>query len=218
MLGSLTLGAGCLAADDRAAPGAASLAQTSAAPTSVTRLAPAASGAPAAQRLAPPGGIVLDSTPPLAVRTLEIGDADGGVEDDRALPLPPHPEGNDLTAPCHGNADCNFGACYVPGPGPEANPICSKRCDADADCPEGARCAAPLDCTGGESECPGRGYCFRACTRDAECTAWNPIDVGSEPGAELRNPVACVAWVDIHDEPEQPAGPPIDLCIQASEP
>jgi hypothetical protein len=120
---------------------------------------------------------------------------------------------NDLTFACQTDADCNFGACYVPGG--RDNPICSKRCDADPDCPEGALCAAPLSCTDGVG-CEGRGYCFRACQTTDECLVFNPT--GTLPGDEPHevNQVNCIAWTDIHSDTE-PA-PPIDICIQHSEP
>jgi hypothetical protein len=124
----------------------------------------------------------------------------------------PEPQ-NDLTFACQTDADCNFGACYVPGG--RDNPICSKRCDADVDCPEGALCAAPLDCTDGVG-CEGRGYCFRTCHTHDECLAFNPS--GTLPGedSDEANPVNCIGWTDIHSV-AVPA-PPIDICIQHSEP
>lgn len=139
-------------------------------------------------------------------------DEDAGPASSGNTAWPPHPQGNDLTAPCHRDDDCNYGACYVSGRGTDANPICSKRCSADADCPDGALCATPLDCTDGEG-CDGTGYCFRACEADAECQAWNPL--GVQRLADDDNPVVCVRWAAIYEEPRPPA---IDICIQHSEP
>jgi hypothetical protein len=124
-----------------------------------------------------------------------------------------HEPDNDLTFACQTDADCNFGACYVPGR--QSNPICSKRCDGDADCPEGALCAAPLECTDGVG-CEGRGYCFRACQTHDACLAFNPRGTLPSDDPDEANPVNCIAWTDIVSDGE-PA-PPIEICIQHSEP
>lgn len=171
------------------------------------------------------GGEAPDREPPAAesvapsdvLRSDVDRDDDAGIDPRNELPFDlPHPEGNDLTHPCQTNAACNYGACYVPGR--DINPICSKRCDADVDCPDGARCARPLECQSDEP-CTGSGYCFRACETDAECTAFNPL--GTHAGADplTTNPVQCVSWVPIAafgDTTPPPA--PIDICIQRSEP
>jgi hypothetical protein len=148
-----------------------------------------------------------------------IADDDGGSDNGgEVLAGPPHPAtGNDLTYACRTDADCNFGDCYVPGR--DINPICSKRCDTDVDCPQGARCAQPLACSDDEAVCEGSGYCFRACSSDDECLAFNPL--GTRPGENTldANSVECVAWnpIGVFGWPNPPT-PPIDICIQRSEP
>ena len=133
---------------------------------------------------------------------------DAGTDEPAAVGDPPHPE-NDLAYPCRIDADCRLGACFVSGRGPDANPICSKLCSTDAECPDGARCTAPLFCAAGQA-CDEPGHCFRACANDDECAAFN---------AHQDNPVVCVSWAPIPDFLDP--GPPvaaIDICIQYSEP
>jgi hypothetical protein len=176
---------------------------------------------------APPSAAMLHATSltrkvaSAAATAQDDGDDDAGAEvmpDVEPLDHAAAPGGNDLTYPCQADSDCNFGACYVPGRGRDANPICSKRCDADADCPQGALCAAPLACQSASGPCVGRGYCFRACEDDAECTAINAVDTAPETD-DTGNPVACVAWTNIHGTtPSELVAAPLDVCIQESEP
>lgn len=92
---------------------------------------------------------------------------------------------------CTIDADCSGGACYVPGT--TVNPICSKHCETNADCPDFARCATGAG-----------GYCFVRCTSDAPCLELNPA---------LSNPLHCsTSYPEIgsHADP--------GICVQTSEP
>jgi len=155
-----------------------------------------------------------------SMRAPEDADDDAGAEAEQrnqALSDAQAPGGNDLTYPCRVDDDCNYGACYVPGT--RQNPICSKRCDTDLDCPQGALCAGPLECQDTNGPCVGSGFCFRACEADAECTAHNALDTEPDADPSDVNPVACIAWVDIiGSTPDEPVFEPIDICIQESEP
>lgn len=93
---------------------------------------------------------------------------------------------------CTKDDECSSGACYVPGN--KVNPICSKHCEADEDCPGFAHCVIGA---GGYPD----GYCFVRCDEDAECLELNP--------AISSNPLHCATDFD----PDSPK-----VCWQASEP
>lgn len=92
----------------------------------------------------------------------------------------------DYGLPCQVPGDCVDGDCYVPGTG--NNPICSKKCTGNNDCPSGSICVA----MGGTGK-----HCFVECTSDAFCLAIN-----SDP----LNPLQCLTM---------PQG---WICVQKSEP
>lgn len=93
---------------------------------------------------------------------------------------------------CVEDDDCSGGACYVPGT--KVNPICSKHCESNDDCPSFAHCVGGA---GGSAD----GYCFVRCAEDDECLELNP-SIGS-------NPLHCASDFD----PDSPK-----VCWQASEP
>ncbi len=104
----------------------------------------------------------------------------------RPLPDPNGPT-LDYGLPCTEDADCQDDACYVPGT--KVNPICSKHCESDDDCPNFAHCVLGAG-----------GYCFVRCEQDAECLDLNP---------SISNPLNCTTDF----APDEPA-----VCVQASEP
>ncbi len=92
---------------------------------------------------------------------------------------------------CSTDDTCAGGACYVPGT--TVNPICSKRCETDSDCPDFAKCATGAG-----------GYCFVRCTSDETCLELNPA---------LSNALHCSTGypeIGSHSDP--------GICVQASEP
>lgn len=92
----------------------------------------------------------------------------------------------DYGLPCNGPGNCLDGDCYVPGT--QDNPICSKKCLGDGDCPGGSRCV----------EMGGTGkHCFVSCTGNALC-----LSINDDPA----NPLQCLSL---------PEG---GICIQSSEP
>jgi len=92
----------------------------------------------------------------------------------------------DYGLPCQVPGDCVDGDCYVPGTG--SNPICSKKCSGNSDCPSGSICVA----MGGTGK-----HCFVECTSDAFCLAIN-----SDPSNPLQCLTLTQGWI----------------CVQKSEP
>lgn len=88
---------------------------------------------------------------------------------------------------CTSDDQCSGGACYVPGR-PE-DPICSKHCETNADCPDFAECVAGAG-----------GYCFVRCAESDVCRALNQA---------INNPLYCTNAYD--------AARP-SVCVQESEP
>lgn len=91
---------------------------------------------------------------------------------------------------CEEDADCEDGACYVPGT--KEDPICSKACASDSDCPSGSACFS--------------NHCFISCEEndDEGCLALN--------GA-LANPLFCL---NLDSIPEVELSG--NICIQETEP
>lgn len=89
---------------------------------------------------------------------------------------------------CEADEDCQDGACYVPGT--QQDPICSKDCASDSDCPKGSACYS--------------NHCFITCEPDDDegCLTLN--------GA-VSNPLFCL---DL-DSTGEGTG---HVCIQESEP
>lgn len=98
----------------------------------------------------------------------------------------------DFGLPCSRDNDCAELDCYVPGNG--ENPICTKPCLTNSDCPRGSACTGPF----GDAS-----HCFVLCSDPAQCLAINDAP---------ENPLDCVDMAD----PRAPQGQTV--CAQSSEP
>ena len=97
---------------------------------------------------------------------------------------------DDYATLCSEDGDCTGGACYIPGT--ELDPICSKQCDGDSDCPDRTLCVL--------------GYCMIECEQgdDESCLRLNDA---------VSNPLYCMPVTDVDGAVVGSA----HVCIQGSE-